>query len=103
MTKVFLSTILFAAGALLAQPPAAQKSNTPPAATVRATSPGGVVDINTADAKELGQLPGISKSEARKIIAHRPYDKVEDLKKAGLSQKSIDRIKPLVHAKDTIQ
>ncbi|MFA4966967.1 MAG: ComEA family DNA-binding protein [Candidatus Margulisiibacteriota bacterium] len=41
----------------------------------------GVVNINTASEKELDDLPGIGPATAKKIIAFRPYSKIEDLSK----------------------
>ena len=96
MRTVLIPTLLFGA-ALFAQPRTAQQ----PPATVKAVNPGGVVNLNTADTKELSQLPGVSKSTAEKIVAHRPYGRVEDLSRAGVSQKTIDRIRPLVNVEGT--
>lgn len=54
------------------------------------------VNLNSATAEELAGVPGISKRKAAKIIANRPYNTAEDLKKAGFSSKQIDKITPLV-------
>ena len=54
------------------------------------------VNLNTASAEELAGVPGISKRKAAKIIANRPYNTAEDLKKAGFSSKQIDKLTPLV-------
>jgi len=56
----------------------------------------GLVDINNASQKELEALPSIGASTAKKIVAGRPYKSVDELSKAGLSAKVIDKIKPLV-------
>jgi hypothetical protein len=54
------------------------------------------VDINTASAKELEDLPGVGPATARKIIAGRPYASTAELEKAGVSAKTIATITPLV-------
>lgn len=46
-------------------------------------------DINTADQKTLEKLPGIGPAKAKAIIAARPYQKKEDLKKVdGIGDKT---------------
>ena len=54
------------------------------------------VDLNTATAKELEDLPGVGEATAKKIIAGRPYKSVDDLTSAGISEKEMARITPLV-------
>jgi DNA uptake protein ComE-like DNA-binding protein len=61
-----------------------------------ASSAAGPVDLNTASQKELEDLPGVGAATARKIIENRPYTSVADLAKAKVSQKTIDKISPLV-------
>jgi competence protein ComEA len=56
----------------------------------------GLVDINNASQKELEALPSVGSSTAKKIITGRPYKSVDELSKAGLSAKAVDKIKPLV-------
>jgi competence protein ComEA len=51
------------------------------------------VDLNTASEKELEALKGVGKATAAKIVANRPYKSVDELSKAGLSQKKIDAIR----------
>ena len=57
---------------------------------------GAKVDLNTATAEQLQELPGIGEAYARKIIAERPYKSVADLKRAGLPRATMDKIDPLV-------
>ena len=61
-----------------------------------------VVDINSADAKELDELPGVGPSTAENIIEHRrrngSFKKLEDLEEVkGIGPKTVEKIKP--HAK----
>jgi len=57
----------------------------------------GSVDINEASVEELQTLPGIGPKLAERIIANRPYEKVDDLLKvSGIGQKSIERFRALV-------
>jgi competence protein ComEA len=61
-----------------------------------AASSSGPVNINTASAKELEDLPGVGKATAEKIIKGRPYSSVDDLAKAGVSKSTISKIGSLV-------
>jgi competence protein ComEA len=55
------------------------------------------LDLNKASEKELvEQLPGVGEVTAKKIVAGRPYTKVDDLAKAGVSAKTIDGIRSVV-------
>ena len=72
-----------------------KKSDKKTAASSSAAS-GTKVDINTASEKELEALPGVGSKTAEKIIAKRPYSSVEDLSRAGVSKKTMEKIGPLV-------
>ncbi|MCE5311554.1 MAG: helix-hairpin-helix domain-containing protein [Nitrospiraceae bacterium] len=52
------------------------------------------VDINSASQKDLESLKGIGPAKAKKIIDNRPYKTVDELSKAGLSAKEIEKLKP---------
>jgi competence protein ComEA len=55
---------------------------------------GSRVNVNTADLKTLETLPGISTTLANRIVAGRPYQNLDDLKKVkGLTQTKIDGLK----------
>jgi competence protein ComEA len=54
------------------------------------------VDLNKATEKELEALKGVGPATAKKIIAGRPYKSVDELSKAGISAKTIEKLKPLV-------
>ena len=54
------------------------------------------VDLNSATEKELEALPGVGPATAKKIIAGRPYAAPQDLSKAGVSAKTIEKVTPLV-------
>jgi competence protein ComEA len=56
-----------------------------------------LIDLNTASQKDLETLKGIGPATAKKIIDGRPYKTVEELKKAGVSEKTIESLKPLVN------
>jgi competence protein ComEA len=53
----------------------------------------GLVNINTATQAELEAVKGVGPATAKKIIDHRPYNSLDDLKKAGLSAKKISSMK----------
>ena len=55
------------------------------------------VDLNDASIGELMALPGIGKTLAERIIANRPYQRVDDLKKLkGFGGNLVERLRPLV-------
>ena len=54
------------------------------------------VDINNASADELKSVKGIGDATAKKIIAGRPYSSVDDLAKAGVSKRTITKIRSQV-------
>jgi helix-hairpin-helix protein len=50
------------------------------------------IDINSATVEELQAVPGMERHQAFRIIAHRPYAKLEDLVRADLSPVTIERL-----------
>jgi DNA uptake protein ComE-like DNA-binding protein len=66
------------------------------ASASKMSSAGATVDLNSASATELKELPGVGDATAKKIIAGRPYSTVSDLSKAGVPASTISKITPLV-------
>lgn len=55
------------------------------------------IDLNQADLKQLTSLPGIGQSMAKRIIAGRPYQAVDDLLQIkGLGRATLARIRPFL-------
>ena len=54
------------------------------------------IDVNSATEAQLEALPGVGPATAKKIIAGRPYSSLADLKRAGISQRTIDQLEPSV-------
>jgi DNA uptake protein ComE-like DNA-binding protein len=82
--------------ALGATTPAAANAKPATSAKPSTSGTGALVDLNSASATELKQLPGVGDATAKKIIAGRPYSSVNDLSKAGVSAATIGKITPLV-------
>jgi len=58
-------------------------------------TPLGKIDINTATEKELTTVPGIGHVMAARIIAARPFQSADDLKRvSGIGDKKYARIRP---------
>lgn len=58
------------------------------------------IDLNSATEQDLTSLPGVSKREAKRIIAGRPYRDAHDLvAKRVMSESSYEKIKGAVSAK----
>jgi Helix-hairpin-helix motif len=53
-----------------------------------------VVDLNSAALAQLQTLPGITPDYARKIIAGRPYQSLQDVERAGIPREVVDQISP---------
>jgi competence protein ComEA len=85
------AVIIFTAVATGAQT-ASQKTTAKEKAAESAT-----IDLNKATAEELEELPNVGPSTAKKIIAGRPYTKVDDLAKAGVPARAIAAIRSKVH------
>jgi competence protein ComEA len=55
-----------------------------------------LINLNTATEKELLTLKGIGPALTKKIIGNRPYKSIAELSKAGIPEKTIEALKPLV-------
>ena len=82
------------------QDPAPQQPDAPPSAASKAPK-GGALNVNTASAAELEELPGIGPATAARIVEYRQkngnFKKVEDLMNIrGIGEKSFLKLKPLI-------
>lgn len=63
-------------------------------------SAGGLININTAEVKDLTELPGIGEKTAEKIIRYReetPFGAIEDLKNVpGIGDKKFEELKDMI-------
>lgn len=86
----------------VSSPKTTEKSAKPKAA--KATAKVKLVDINSANKKELKTLPGISDAEADKIIAGRPYlTKAHLVTDNVLPRGTYENLKALVIAKQKLE
>lgn len=70
-------------------------------ADTQSTAPAGVVNINTADATQLSNLPRVGTKAAQRIVdyrsAHGPFARTSDIMQVkGFGQKSYDRLSPYI-------
>ena len=63
---------------------AIQAQTAPQKTTAKEKAAAATVDLNKATVEELEELPGVGPATAKKIVAGRPYTKVDDLAKAGV-------------------
>jgi Helix-hairpin-helix motif len=54
------------------------------------------IDINSATIEELAAVPGLERHQAQRISVNRPYAKLQDLARAGLSPRLIEQLAALL-------
>jgi competence protein ComEA len=100
MKKLFLlvSTMLMAA--FLATSPLAAQAKKAVEKAAEKAAPAELLDINSASADQLKNLPGIGDAYSKKIVAGRPYAKKDQLvSKNVLPQATYDKIASMIIAK----
>jgi DNA uptake protein ComE-like DNA-binding protein len=96
-TLILSSTLAFAAEKkeVPSKPEYASAEKVAPAAKAE------LLDINTATEAQLKTLPGVGDANSKKIIAGRPYKKIDQLKSKKIIPASVyEKIKGLIIAKD---
>jgi DNA uptake protein ComE-like DNA-binding protein len=77
-------------------PPALRPAPTPTDLS-QARPPAARVDVNRASEADLASLPGVGPTLAARIVAARPFNAVDELRRVrGLRRTTLDRIRPLV-------
>jgi DNA uptake protein ComE-like DNA-binding protein len=54
------------------------------------------IDVNLATVEELAAVPGLERSQAQRITVNRPYAKLQELTRAGLSPRLIEHLTALL-------
>jgi competence ComEA-like helix-hairpin-helix protein len=84
------------------RPPRRPKLTVPDAGVAQgarpaAATPQAPLDLNTASAHELTQLPGVGPVLAERIVDARPYASVDDVRRVrGLGRSKLERLRDLV-------
>ena len=103
MTRLLalLTALILAVGVVAAPQAYAQaKKDTPAKADTKSDTKKELLDINSASADELKNLPGVGDAYAKKIIENRPYAKKDQLvSKKVIPDKTYQGIKNLIIAK----
>ena len=64
--------------------------------TTREQTASSKIDVNSATVEELAAVPGLERGQAKRITVNRPYAKLQDLARAGLSPRLIERLTALL-------
>lgn len=58
---------------------------------------GYIVNVNTATQEELETIPGVGSSLAKRIIAERPFKRIDDIHRVkGIGARTLERMRPYV-------
>ncbi len=74
--------------------PAVSGTALPPGLTAGRVQTLRVIDLNSASLAELETLPGVTPDYARKIIAGRPFESMNDVERAGIPHQLLEQITP---------
>jgi competence protein ComEA len=81
---------------------AAQANSNPSSAATTASNMAGKLDIYSATADQLKELPGIGDAFSQKIVDGRPYrTKLDLVRKKIIPQSTYDKIKDMIVAKQS--
>lgn len=101
LAKNLVSVGLTAVLALFCMSACSESDSKPKKTSAKKDELGGVViDVNNASLGDLQKLPGVGEVTAKRIIAARPFTKVDDLQNVeGIGEKTFQDIKPHVEVK----
>lgn len=98
----FAACLIVAMGLpVLQAAPAARTSTAAKSAAPNFETKGSAIDVNTADAEKLTELPGIGEALARRIVEYRkehgPFKSIDDLLNVrGIGERMLDKLRDRV-------